>query len=124
MIPLDRVLRIHQLLINEFGGANGLRDKNGLEAALMRPAATFDGEELYPGAIEKAAAIAESILINHPFLDGNKRISYVLMQLVLLENEKEIVATENDKYALIISISKGELNHQAICKWLEEHSKR
>ena len=121
MIPIERVLRIHELLISEFGGSPGLRDRNGLESALMRPLSTFDGQELYHTAIEKAAALAESILINHPFVDGNKRIGYVLMQLTLLENDVEIYASEEEKYNMVISVSKGELDHKGICDWLNQH---
>jgi len=124
MISIDSVLRIHELLIAEFGGSTGLRDRNGLESALMRPLATFDGSELYGTAVEKAAAILESILINHPFIDGNKRIGYVLMQLTLLENKIVVEATEDEKFDMVISVSKRELDHAGICKWLDRHLKK
>jgi death-on-curing protein len=124
MIPIDRVIRIHELLISEFGGSLGVRDRNGLESALMRPFATFDIEELYSGAIEKAAAVAESILINHPFVDGNKRIGYVLMQLILLEGKVEIEASEDEKYEMVMAISTGQIDHEKICEWMREHRKK
>ena len=90
----------------------------------MRPLATFNGIELYGTAVEKAAAILESILINHPFIDGNKRIGYVLMQLTLLENKIVVEATEDEKFDMVISVSKGELDHAGICKWLDRHLKK
>ncbi|WP_262512383.1 type II toxin-antitoxin system death-on-curing family toxin [Adhaeribacter arboris] len=77
---------MHNLLIEEFGGAKGIRDLGALDAAINRPFATFDQQELYPNPVDKAAAIIESILINHPFLDGNKRTGYVLMRLLLLQS--------------------------------------
>lgn len=73
MISVEEVESIHALLIHKFGGSSGIRDMRQLESALARPYQTFDGPELYPDAESKAAAIVESILINHPFIDGNKR---------------------------------------------------
>jgi death-on-curing protein len=95
-----------------------------LDAALKRPYATFDlKEDLYPTPVDKAAAIIESIIINHPFLDGNKRLGYVLMRLVLLRNKLDINATEDEKYESVISISKGELKFEQIRSWIKEKIK-
>lgn len=71
MIQLKEVLLIHELLIDRFGGAKGIRDEAALDSAIKRPYQTFDGNELYPTALEKSAAIFESIIANHPFMDGN-----------------------------------------------------
>jgi death-on-curing protein len=90
MIDIKDVLNIHNILIDKFGGSKGIRDIGLLESAINRPFATFDNKDLYPTPTEKAAAILESILINHPFLDGNKRTAYVLMRLILLENGLDI----------------------------------
>ena len=84
MIHIDIAIYLHNILINEFGGSKGIRDRNSLEAALNRPFATFDGQDLYPTVVEKAAAIFESIIINHPFIDGNKRTAYALLEYLLL----------------------------------------
>ena len=73
MIELNDVLNIHHLLIDKFGGSKGVRDQGALEAAINRPYATFDNKELHPTPTDKSAAIFESILMNHPFIDGNKR---------------------------------------------------
>jgi death on curing protein len=83
MIDLKQALNIHKVLIEKFGGTDGLKDQGALESALARPYATFDQNELYPTPVEKASAILESILINHPFLDGNKRTGYVFMRLLI-----------------------------------------
>lgn len=85
MISIEEALQVHELMIREFGGASGIRDKGALESALARPFATFDGEDLLQSPEEKATALIESILINHPFIDGNKRTGYVLMRLLLME---------------------------------------
>ncbi len=74
MIGISDVELIHQILIEKFGGSHGIRDKKMLESALARPFQTFDEKDLYQSPIEKAAALLESILINHLFIDGNKRI--------------------------------------------------
>ncbi|MEP1096365.1 MAG: type II toxin-antitoxin system death-on-curing family toxin, partial [Cyclobacteriaceae bacterium] len=77
MISEREALEIHSILIERFGGSEGIRDKALLLSALNRPFQTFDGNELYPTVIDKAAAILESIIKNHPFIDGNKRTGYV-----------------------------------------------
>jgi death-on-curing protein len=123
MIDFQTTLLIHNILIEKFGGVKGIRDQGGLEAAIARPNATFDGQDLYPEAIDKAAAIFESIIINHPFLDGNKRTAYALLRLTLLEFEFDITATEDEKYDMTISASKGELNFDGIKLWLTEKAK-
>lgn len=73
MISVNQALEIHEILINKFGGSNGLRDSGSLESALARPFQIFGDEDLYPDLFTKTAAIGESIIINHPFIDGNKR---------------------------------------------------
>lgn len=73
MITLSHVEAIHKILIDQFGGSHGVRDYGTLLSALSRPYQTFDGKDLYLTAIQKAAALIESMLINHLFVDGNKR---------------------------------------------------
>lgn len=118
MIEIQDAILVHELMIEEFGGGNGVRDKGALESALARPFATFDGEELLPTPGEKAGALIESILINHPFVDGNKRTGYVLMRLLLLDYGFDIQATENEKYKFVIGIASGQLKAEAITNWV------
>ena len=120
MIDLGLVEKIHNELIDKFGGSKGLRDKGLLLSALARPWATFDQQELHPTTIEKAAEIFESIIINHPFMDGNKRIAYFLMRLILLNHEVDISASQDEKYEMTIAASTGELRIEEIKKWIEE----
>jgi death on curing protein len=120
MIDSDDAIRIQEILIDKFGGSKGIRDINLLESALSRPFQTFDQKDLYPHPIEKAAALIESILINHPFIDGNKRIGYVLMRLLLMEYGLDIYAKENEKYNFVISIAKGDYKFDTIVKWLKD----
>ena len=87
MISVKEVEKIHAILIGKFGGSHGIRDLGSLESALARPFQRFENEELYPSPILKAAALLESILINHPFIDGNKRTAYTIVRLFLLSND-------------------------------------
>ncbi len=121
MIELRDVLSIHHILIEKIGGSKGVRDQGLLESAIHRQFATFSGDELYPHAVDKAAAILESILINHPFIDGNKRTAYVLMRLILLEHDMEINAKEEDKYEMVIAASTGDLRYDEIRTWIVSH---
>ena len=119
MITVDYVLRIQQILIEQFGGSSGLRSRELLESALARPYQTFDGHDLYPDPEDKAAALVESLVINHPFLDGNKRLGYVLMRIILLDQNLDIRASTEEKYELIIDISKGSLKFEQIRDWIK-----
>ena len=121
MITVAQAERVHALLVAEFGGATGLRDVGGLEASLARPYQTFGGDDLIPTPTGKAAAMLESIIIRHPWLDGNKRTGYVLMELVLDEANIQLVATEDEKYAMTIRVAEGKSSAEEIRAWIEAH---
>lgn len=119
----DKLAKEINLIIAEFsGGSSGIRDSNGLLSALNRPYQTFDGIDLYPTGIEKSAAILESIIINHPFIDGNKRMGYAFMRMLLAENSFDMVAQEGEIYNFVISVSKGKMNTEEIVKWIRNHT--
>ena len=122
MIDLQEVLDIHQVLIREFGGSQGVRDENGLKSALERPFSGFGENEFYPNPEEKAGAILESIVKNHPFIDGNKRTGYVLMRLVLINFGKDIQATQDEKYDFVIAVASGQLDFQEIVTWIKRRT--
>lgn len=124
MIELKQVLVIHDIMIERFGGAKGVREMSVLESAINRPFQTFDGTDLYPTPLEKAAAIFESVISNHPFIDGNKRTAYVLMRLMLLENNLDIAATEDVKYDFVIKAAQGQLTLIEINAWIQRHLKK
>ena len=121
MIPIQETVYIHNLLIKTFGGSSGVRDFQALESALSRPFQTFDNVELYPSIIEKAASLLESLLANHPFVDGNKRTGYVLMRLFLKKNGMDIVADEETKYQFVIDVASGVKRYDDILIWLEDY---
>jgi len=120
MIGLEEALAIHSELIQETGGADGLRDQGGLEAALARPYATFAGEDLYPDPMDKAAAILESVIKNHPFVDGNKRSGYMLGRLVLITYGLDLVADDDQEYDMVIRVATGQLDVDGIKAWMQE----
>ncbi len=121
MIRVEQALKIHELQIKIYGGASGIRDKSLLEAALARPFATFDGKDLYPKPVDKAAAILESTLINHPFVDGNKRTGYVLMELILRVNGLRVILNLEDQYDFTIKVAEGNIKIEEIIIWLNKH---
>ena len=118
MIPLEEALAIHTEVVNESGGSHGVRVQGGLEAALARPFMTFDGTDLYPEPVDKAAAILESVIKNHPFVDGNKRAGYTLMRLTLNSFELDLKATDDEEYDLVIAVATSQIDGDAIKAWL------
>lgn len=122
MISKEVLLRLHELSIIQYGGSTGIRDEGLMESAVARPYQTFGGEDLYPSVIMKAAAIAESIIINHPFVDGNKRTGFLAMVAVLEENNISIAAANTDIYSFVIKISTGEIKFEQIAEWLKTNT--
>ncbi len=122
MIAIADVLEIHQKSIIDFGGSHGVRDLGLLEAALARPFQTFGGEDLYPTAFEKAAALAESLIKNHPFIDGNKRTGLLAMVSFLINNKYSFTASPDDLYNFVIDISTGVISFDELVAWLRENT--
>ena len=118
MIDLQEVFEIHQILIQQFGGSQGVRDEGLLKSAIERPFSGFGETEFYKTPEEKAGAVLESIVKNHPFIDGNKRTGYVLMRLILMQFGKDIVATQDEKYSFVIEVASGEIDFQEIVAWI------
>ncbi|MGN6181224.1 MAG: type II toxin-antitoxin system death-on-curing family toxin [Mucilaginibacter sp.] len=121
MINLEHVLKAHHKSIQYFGGGDGIRDEGSILAAIARPYATFDQQELYPSPSEKAAAIFESLIINHPFVDGNKRTAFILLKLLLNLHGFDVIASDDEKYKMTIAASSGEIRFDEIKLWIEEH---
>ena len=122
MIPIKEVEQVHRILIDKFGGSHGIRDSAALESAIARPFQTFDEKDLYPSVLEKAASLIESILVNHPFIDGNKRTGYTLLRLYLIQNGLDITASQDNKYEFVINIASGILKYEGILSWLKSNT--
>ena len=123
MILVEDILKLHQASIIDYGGGEGVRDIGLLESAIARPFQTFGGENLYKTVFEMAAALGESLIINHPFVDGNKRTGLLGMLSLLLEYNLSLKATEEETYNFTIKISTGEIKFEEIVIWLKNNSK-
>ena len=123
MIHETEIVYIHDLLIERFGGLDGIRGHKLLSSALKRPFQTLDGKELHSGIINKAAALMENIVSNHPFVDGNKRTGYMTMRLFLIKNGLDIEASQDDKFDFVIRVASGKDNLYRIVEWLNNHTK-
>lgn len=122
MISVHETLQLHETLIEAFGGASGVRDSGASKSALERPFQTFASVDLYPDPLEKASALIESILINHPFIDGNKRTGYALMRLYLLSRNLDISASQDAKYLFVIDVASGQVRFEEILHWLQNNT--
>ena len=121
LIPLEEVLEYHADLVAIEGNATGVRDIDGLMSALSRPLASFGGEDLFPTIFGKAAALLEAIVVNHPFLDGNKRTGWIMTKVFLKQNHWVPVGSDDECEAFVLSIASGEKDTQSIADWLEAH---
>lgn len=113
---------IHARLIQRTGGASGLRDLGLLEAAVARPQATFGDSDLYPSVWDKAAVLMESLVLNHPFIDGNKRVAFVATGLFLERNGYTFEATQDEVYTFTMGVAEGAIDRVAIAAWLRKHA--
>lgn len=122
MIDIKDVIQIQNLLIKKYGGSPGIRDLNMLFSAINRPYQTFDGNDLYPSGIEKAAALCESLAINHPFIDGNKRIAYYILVYLLNKQGYSLTATNIQKRDFVLNLAEGKLNFDDIVHWIQQNT--
>ncbi|MDQ3816661.1 MAG: type II toxin-antitoxin system death-on-curing family toxin [Acidobacteriota bacterium] len=120
-ITLKEILELHRRIIEQSGGLAGIRDVGMLESALAQPLMTFGGEELYPTIIEKASALGFSLIKNHPFTDGNKRIGHAAMETFLILNAHEINASVDEQEQVILQVASGELERDNFTEWLRAH---
>lgn len=120
-VALSEVLALHRAVLAASGGADGLRDLGLLESALAQPRASFGGLDLHPPLAAKAAALAFSLTLNHPFVDGNKRVAHAVMEVFLLLNGHEIVATVDEQERLMLDLAAGSVTREQLTTWLEAH---
>jgi death-on-curing protein len=123
-LSLTQLLRVHERQIRAFGGSLGLRDKGAAEAALARPQMTFGGEDLYPDLESKAAALMHSIVLNHPFIDGNKRAGVMAAELLLRINGVELIAGDDEMAEMTLAVARGEVTAEAVSIWLRQRCRR
>jgi death-on-curing protein len=123
-LSLEQLMRLYERQIRAFGGAMGVRDRGGAEAALARPQMTFGGEDLYPDVETKAAALLHSLVMNHPFLDGNKLAGAAAAELFLNINGVELTAEDDELIAITLAVARSGVSAEALSIWLRQRSRR
>ena len=117
----EKVLLLHQRMAEATGGSVGVRDEGLLDSALENAFATFDGVELYPSKEEKAARLGFSLVSNHAFVDGNKRIGIYIMLSFLEMNGIRLHCTDEEIVNIGLSIASGSMNYEDLRDWVYEH---
>ena len=123
-LTLGEVLDLHRRIIEQSGGAVGVRELGGVESAVAQPQMTFGGEELYPTIESKATALCFSLIMNHPFVDGNKRIGHAAMETFLVMNGYEIATNIDEAEKIILTLAAGELSREELLEWVTSHIRR
>ena len=119
----EQIVKIHSSLITKTGGIDGIREYNLLDSSLKSIFQTFDGKELYPSILDKAAQLCYSLIENHPFLDGNKRIGIHLMLIFLRINGIDLNYSQEELIDFGLKIALGKMKKDEIKEWFVNHSK-
>lgn len=119
-LSLEQVLALHAQQLRRYGGATGLRDRGALEAASARPAMTFGGEDLYPEVPTKAAALLHSLALNHPFVDGNKRVAAHAAIVFAELNHHRCIASPEELVAMTLVVAEGKVAVEALTIWFRQ----
>ena len=122
-LALGEVVDLHRAILETTGGASGMRDLGLLESALAQPKATFGGVDLHTTLPAKTAALGLSLALNHPFVDGNKRVAHAAMEAFLILNGFEIVAGVDDQERLMLDVASGGVSRDQLTAWIEQHIK-
>ena len=120
-LTLREALALYHRIMDQSGGTRGIRDLGAVESALAQPQMTYGGFELYPTIVEKAAALGFSLIMNHPFVDGNKRAGHAAMEVFLVLNGYEIEASVEEQERVILQVASGEIEREAFTEWLRAH---
>ncbi len=120
-LTVMEVLTLHRAILERTGGAGGLREPGCLDSAVAQPQMAFGGSQLYPTLEEKAVAIGFSLIKNHPFVDGNKRVGYAALETFLVLNGFEIVADADDAEQMVLGVAATQQNRDAFLAWVRSH---
>ena len=118
----EQILLMHQQLINRYGGSSGIRDEGLLESAIAAPFQGFSGIDFYPTILSKAARLCSGLVMNHPFIDGNKRIGALVLLTMLDLNSIEIEMTSKELEDIILELAAGKLSDADFLTWLQKHT--
>jgi death-on-curing protein len=122
-LTVSEVIELYRQVMETSGGTVGILSIESLESAVAQPRATFGGNELYPTIIEKTAALGFSLVMNHAFVDGNKRIGHYAMETFLVINGYELDAPLDEQESIILQLASGRLGREAFTDWIREHTK-
>jgi death-on-curing protein len=122
-LALAEVVDLHRRLLEATGGAPGIRDLGALESALAQPRITLADSDAYPTLAEKAAALCFSLVGNHPFVDGNKRVGHAAMETFLVLNGAEIDASPDEQERVMLDLAAGRIDRGQLVAWLRQHLK-
>ena len=117
----EKVLLLHRIMAQATGGSVGVRDEGLLESALEAAFSEFGGVEFYPTKEEKAARLGYSLISNHAFVDGNKRIGMYIMLTFLEVNGIHMDCTNEDVTTVGLAVASGEMNYEQLLEWVIEH---
>lgn len=120
-LSLGELIELHRRIIEQSGGADGIRDIGLAKSALAQPQMSFGGAELYSTLADKAAALCFSLVMNHPFVDGNKRIGHAAMETFLVMNGFELNADIDESESVILRLAAGDLERTPFADWVVEH---
>ncbi len=120
-LTLEKLLELHEGILAQTGGSPGVRDMNAIESALAQPKMTFGDDELYPTLAEKAAALGFSLIKNHAFVDGNKRIGHHAMEYFLALNGFEISDSVDNQESVILRLAASEMGRDEFSAWVVAH---
>jgi death on curing protein len=121
-LSIEQVIVLHDESIRQHGGAEGIRDRGLIESAVAQPSMTFGGEELYPTLIDKAAAFGYSLIANHAFVDGNKRVGLAALDVFLRVNGFVVRAGLEEFETAILAVAAGTMKRHAFAEWLHVHT--
>jgi death-on-curing protein len=120
-LTLGEVLALHRRILAETGGRPGVRDLGAIASALSQPRTSVGGKDAYPTLIDKAAALGFSLIRNHGFIDGNKRIAHAAMEVFLVLNGRELRASLDEQERFMVALAAGQVSREALAEWLRSH---
>ena len=121
-LSLGEVLTLHRRILAASGGRSGIRDLGAIASALTQPKVSAGGEDAYPTLLDKAGALAFSLVRNHGFLDGNKRIAHAAMEVFLVLNGVEISASVDEQERFMLALAAGAVSRDELVNWLRSNT--
>lgn len=120
-LTVPQLIYLHERIIRMYGGADGVRDFGALVATAAQPQMTFARRDLYTTLPAKAAALGHSLIANHPFIDGNKRVGHAAMEIFLALNGRQLQSPVDDSERVIVGVAAGTISREQLSNWVSDH---